>query len=879
MGQASGFIRKLGMLIRRKRFRSELDEEMAFHRAEQQRDLEAAGMSQRQARQAATKQFGNAMRLREQSQEVIGFRLESVWQDIRYAFRQIVRSPGFTLTVVITLALGIGATTSIYTLVYATLLRSLPYPEADRILHLEDLRLQGQSTGGLVGVPRFFDVMARSRSFESIGYFYFDHPTLIAGTQLPMPVKAVGANSQFWQLFGVQPLLGRTFDERDCIPNAPDAVVLSYSAWQQLFGGDQSVIDRPVLLDQKQATIVGVMPASFQMPRGIDLWRPSHFTPTQFGDYRHEGTRFINVYARLKPGVTAQAAQVDLATIGGQLQREHPATDAMWQFRSESLREDLYGAARPALLVLMIASGFLLLIACINVANLLLSRATGREREVALRRALGASERRILLQFLTESTLLTLIGGTLGLAASYALIRMIGTKLPGSLGAPGFVAINWPVAAFALSLSACAGLAFGLAPAWQNRRVELNAALKRGETRLTGSTGSGLRHAFISIQVGLSLMLLVGASLLAQSLWNLMKSPLGFNPDHLLTFAVNLPWNAKAAAIRNFYAGVQQGIEALPGVMAVGQIDALPTTDWHLRSNFDADWLPRIANHPAINAEDRHIAGDYLRAAGTPLLAGRTFTERDFDIKDTPILVNQELVRQYLPGGNPIGRHLTVVGGDSFEIVGVVGNVRGTAGSIAQAVGPEVYWPADDEQGVGQRSFVVRSHVPAEELTRAIRELVHRVDPNQAVANVKTMDDLISTSIAQPRFNMALLVSFAGIALVLACVGIYGVVAYSVALRRQEIGVRMALGATRGQISMLFLQRTLAAALIGVACGGAATLLVTRLLRSQLYGVEPNNPMTFLIAVLLLLMPVLVASLRPALQAASVDPVEALRTE
>ena len=871
--------RKLALLLRRDRFRSELDEEMAFHREQSQSEFEVAGMPPKQARQAARRQFGNETKLREQSHEIVGFRLESVGRDVRYAFRQLMRSPGFAFTAILTVALGIGATTSIYTLVYATLLRSLPYPGADRILHIEDVRLQGRSTGGLVGLPRFFDVSARSRSFESLGYFYFDHPTLIAGTQLPMPVKAAVTNGQFWQLFGVQPLLGRSFNERDCIPNAPDAVVLSYAAWQQLFGGDRSVIDRQVLLDQKQAMIVGVMPPSFRIPNGIDLWRPSHFTSSQFGSYRHEGTRFINVYARLKPGITAQAAQADLKAIGGQLQREHPATDAIWQFGSESLRDNLYGAARPALLVLLIASGFLLLIACINVANLLLSRATVREREVALRRALGASEGRILLQFLTESTLLTLIGGSFGLAASDLLVRMIGTKLPGSLGAPGFVAMNWPVACFALALSACAGIAFGLAPVWQNRRVELNAALKRGETRLAGSTGSGLRHALISIQVGLSLMLLVGASLLVQSLWNLMKSPLGFNPDHLLTFAVNMPWNTKAAAIRNFYAGVQQGIESLPGVTAVGQIDALPTTDWHLRSNFDADWLPRIANHPAINAEDRHIAGDYLRAAGTPLLAGRTFTQRDFDIKNTPILVNQELVRQYLPDGDPIGRHLIVVGGDSFEIVGVVGNVRGTAGSIAQAVGPEVYWPADAEQGVGQRSFVVRSHVPPEELTKAIRELVHRVDPQQAVANVRTMDDLISTSVAQPWLNMALLVSFAAIALVLACVGIYGVVAYSVAQRRQEIGVRMALGATRRQISMLFLRRTIAAALIGLVGGGMATLMVTRLLRSQLYGVEPNNPMTFLIAIFLLLTPVLVASLRPALQAASVDPVEALRME
>jgi putative ABC transport system permease protein len=877
MAGISGFFRRLWLLIRRDRFNRELAEEMAFHRAQQQRDFEAAGMSPKQARQAASRQFGNGLKLREQSHAMVAFHWESLWLNLHYAIRQLIRSPGFAFTVILTLALGVGATTSIYTLVYATLLRDLPYPDGNRIVHIQDVRPHGRSTGGLVGVPRFFDLSARNKSFESLGYFYFDHPTMIVGAQLPMPVKAVAANGQFWNLLGVQPLLGRTFNDADTLPNVPDAVVLSYAMWQQAFGLDRSVIGRQILLDQKSATIVGVMPQSFQMPSGIDLWRPSHFQAGQFS-YRGEGTRFANVYARMKPGIAIEAAQADLKVIGDRLQVEYPGTDAAWQFSSESLRDNLYGASRPALLILLMASAFLLLIACINVANLLLSRATVRERDVALRRTLGASEGRILLQFLTEGVLLSLTGGLIGLGAAFLVLRTLGARLPGRLAMAGMNGLHWPVALFAVALSVCTGIAFGLTPAWQNRYVELNTALKRGETRLTGSTGSRLRNAFISVQVGLSLILLAGASLLAQSLWNLMKFPLGFNPENLLTFSVNLPWNAKTAEIRNFFGGVQQGIESLPGVVAAGQIDALPTADWHLRSNFDADWLPRIANRPAINAEDRHIGGDYLRATGTALVAGRAFIGSDMNTKRTPVLVNQELVRQYLPGGNPLGRHL-IVNGESFEIVGIVGNVRGTAGSIAQAVGPEVYWPADDDQGVVERSFVVRSSIPSEQLMNAIRELVHRVDPHQAVTNVKTMEELIDASVAQPRLNMALLVAFAGIALLLACVGIYGVVAYSVAQRRQEIGVRMALGATRGQISMLFLRRTLAAALVGMVCGGAATLLMTRLLRSQLYGVEPNDPMTFLIAVLLLLMPVLAASLRPALKAASVDPVEALRTE
>jgi predicted permease len=357
-----------------------------------------------------------------------------------------------------------------------------------------------------------------------------------------------------------------------------------------------------------------------------------------------------------------------------------------------------------------------------------------------------------------------------------------------------------------------------------------------------------------------------------------MKSPLGFEPDHLLTFDINLPWESKTDVVRDLYVSLEERFSSLPGITAVGQIDALPTADWHLRSNFDADWLPRVADKPAINAEDRHIAGDYLRAMGTPLLAGRVFTEHDQEPKSKSIMINQQLAQQYLPGGNAIGRHL-IVGSESFEIVGVIANVRGTAGSIAKNVGPEVYWPANADAGVVTRSFVVRSHVPPEQLIKAIQEQVHQVDPRQAIANVGTMDDLLDKAVAQPRLYMALVAFFAVIALLLACVGIYGVVAYSVAQRTQEIGVRMALGATRGQISRHFMRRALTSAVIGLAGGNGCALLLTRLLRSQLYGVEPNSPLIYLGSIALLLVPAVLATLRPALAAASVNPTEALRAE
>ncbi|QNI33910.1 ABC transporter permease [Alloacidobacterium dinghuense] len=872
------FFRKLWLFARREKFHRDLEEEMSFHRDQVEEEFRSRGMGLEAARHAARRGLGNDLRLREQSHESVAFWFERFFSDCRYAVRQFLKAPGFALAVVLTLALGIGATTTIFTLVYATLLRNLPYPEADRILHIADMRLQGQSTAGLVAVPRFFDLRARSRSFAAVSFFYFDHPTMVAEGQLPMAMKAVGTDGQFWNVLGVQPLLGRTFNDQDDQPNVPDAIVLSYPFWQQHFGGDPGVIGRQVSLDQKTATVVGVMPASFHLPNGIELWRPAHFDPADWGKYRGEGTRFINVFARLRPGVSMQLAQNDLQRIDEQLAHEHPDTDGVWQFHGETLRDDMYGELRPALLVLLIASGFLLLIACMNVANLLLSRATAREREVVLRRALGASEWRLRLQFLTESTLLSLAGGCIGLVSTYALVRTAGTRLPGRLGTPGTIAMNWPIVWFAVALSVVTGIAFGLAPALKRVYGDLSTGLKRNESRLAGAAGNGVRSAFIAVQVGLSLVLLVGACLLAESLWRLVKSPLGFEPDHLLTFAINLPWDSKQDVVRNFYANVQQRIESLPGVAAVGQIDALPTVDWHLRSNFDADWLPRIANKPAISAEDRHIAGSYLGAMGTPLLAGRALTASDAEAKVTPIMINQQLVRQYLPNGNPIGRHL-MIGKDAFEIVGVMSDVRGTAGSIAKTVGPEVYFPADGDHGVVVRSFVVRSHVPPEQLIKAIREQVHQVDAQQAIANVSTMDSLLDKAVAQPRLNMAMVALFAVIALALACVGIYGVVAYSVAQRTQEIGVRMALGATRGKILRHFMRHVLHSALVGLLGGIVCAFLLTRLLRSQLYGVEPNNLLVYLGSVALLLIPVVLATLRPALAAASVNPVEALRNE
>jgi putative ABC transport system permease protein len=528
--------------------------------------------------------------------------------------------------------------------------------------------------------------------------------------------------------------------------------------------------------------------------------------------------------------------------------------------------------------VLFTASGFVLLVACINVANLLLARAAVREREVALRRALGASERRIRLQFLTEGALLATSGGIAGLGLTFLLVRTMAAKLPGRLGSNGIVQMNWPIVGFAFGLAVACGIVFGLAPAIRNRDAALNIGLKQGGMQPSGEAVGWGRNIFVSIQVALSLVLLVGATLLGESLWKLVKSPLGFVPERVLTFRLVLPWGARPDVARNFYADVQQRLEALPGVIAVGQTSALPTEDWHLRATFDADWLPQTDHHDAVNAEIRSISGDFLGALATPLLSGRELTAGDGISKPQRVMVNRTFAQQYLPGGNIIGRHLADATGP-LEIVGVISDVRGTGGSIAGKVGPEVYFSTDGIHPVTRRSFVVRSQVPPEQLIQSVREQVHQVDPQQAVADVAMMDELLDKAVAQPRFNTALIVVFAVLTLLLACVGIYGVAAWVVAKRFREIGVRMALGATRGQILLLFLSRALKASIVGIIAGIAAAFPLTYFLRSQLYGVTAGNPWVYAVSIPVLLLPVLIATLRPALQAASINPVEALRTE
>ena len=479
---------------------------------------------------------------------------------------------------------------------------------------------------------------------------------------------------------------------------------------------------------------------------------------------------------------------------------------------------------------------------------------------------------------MTENLLLALSGGVFGLALAYGAVKLLVARFPGRLAATG-LSLDWPVVVFAFVTASATAILFGLPAALRSSRAGLTGGLKQGESRVVGHAGLRFQNLLIALETGLSVVLVAGALLLGQSLWHLLNRSLGFSPDQVLTFGVSLPRTSDVERTRRFFKDVQQRVASLPGVIAVGQISALPGVDWHLRSTFDVDWLPRTANRDAVNVEDRGVAGDYWKALRIPLLAGRTPNEQDRIRKHPVALVNQQFVRRYSSDGQSpsvLGRHL--IGPlEPYEIVGVVGDVRGTAGPLARQAGPEVYFPTDGFSNF--RSFVVRTTIPPENLVRAIREEVKAVDSTQAIRDVRLLGDVLNESAVQPRLNLGVFLVFATVALVLACVGIYGVIAFAVSQRTAEIGVRMALGATSLQILRLFLLQALGWSVAGLLLGELASLLLSRLIRSQLYAMSPNDPWTLGIAAILLMVPVCLAAMRPAWTAASTNPVEALRAD
>jgi len=868
--------RKLLFLFRRHRFESELAEEMQHHL-----NLKThAGGGNEEARYRARREFGNSMQLRERSRELWAWRgLEELAQDLHYAIRMLRRSPGFTTIAVLTLALGVGANTAVFSVVNTVLLRPLPYPESERLVQMWSTNPNADRWGIWTAYPRFVDWRRQSTSFEEMAAVRTWVINLSGGDH-PEALFAVVTSSQLFNVLRVQPMLGRTFLPEEDQPGHDRVIILSYSLWQRRFSSERAVIGRAIDIDRQSYTVIGVMPRDFRFPPnltaayGIDAWLPPAPDPSR--DERVSNNYYV--VARLKRGVSAAHAQAEMDAINHGLAEQH-FEDRGMGVKVSGWQQQVGGEVRPALLILMVAIALVLLIACANVANLLLARGAARQREAAVRQALGAGRARLIRQLLTESALLAVFGGAGGLLIAYRAIDVLLRLAPG-IPRLAETTIDPHVLLFTGALTLATGLIFGVVPVLQGSKIDLHDALKESGTRLTaGSTRARMRSVLVIAEMALALMLLAGAGLLVRSFVSVQEIDPGFNAKNLLTATVMLPPSKYPEPWRQaaFFREVMERIASIPGVESAGGADSAP-----MLSN-DAGPVSIEGHEPRpgemeIHAERPKITPDYFRAMGMRLLRGRTFTWADNESAPQVAMINEAAARQYWPNEDAMGKRVRLDDGGTAwrQVIGVVGDVR--QDGLAKAGRPEVYAPLA-QSPVPYMVLAVRTRVAPESLVGAVRRAVKAVDKDQPLFQIQTMQQVVDDSVSGRRFQMSLLAIFASVALGLAAIGIYGLMSYSVSQRVHEIGIRMALGAKRAEILRLVVGQGMLLAMIGVALGIGGALLLTRFLSGLLYGVGANDPVTFLGVAVLLSTVAALASFIPAWRAARIDPMEALRYE
>jgi putative ABC transport system permease protein len=800
--------------------------------------------------------------------------MQILWQDLRYALRTLSRSRGFAAAAILTLALGIGANSAIFSLVNGVLLRPLPYPAPEQLMTIWGFYPStGRSTASL---PDFHDWRERSRSFSDMAAVYGTLFTITSGGE-PEQLAGSRVTANFFRMLGVEPALGRGFlPEEEQVGGNDDVVVLSHGLWQRRFGSDPSIVGRQVELNSRPYTVVGVAPANFRLLQSVDAWAP--FRADTGGNRRSE---YLEVYGRLKPGITPAQAQAELSGIARQLAAEYPETNASWTtLEVLPLKEFQVGDVRRALLVFSVAVGLVLLIACANVANLLLARAAAREREIAVRVALGAGRWRLMRQLLTESTLLAVIGGLAGVALATWAVDGLRVGAAGMLPRMDEVRVDGAAVAFSLGLSVLTGLLFGLVPALRVGSGMVHDTLREG-TR--GAPGTGVARALSGLvlgEVALAMVLLVGAGLLVRSFAELTRIDPGFQSKGVLTFGIILP-PAKfpePEKLPALYDRVLERMSALPGVSAVGLGNNLPM---HGASYITFSIEGRVP--PPDVGEDLQpfaVSPGHFRTLRIPLRSGRLLEPTDGPTAPYVAVVNEELVRRFLPGRDPLGARIAFGdGSDStawMTIVGVVGNVAQE--DLAAKPYPQIYFSVAQAP---RRSLWVSLRTAGDPLALAgaVRRALASVDPALPLRDLRTMDDRVAENIAQPRLSVAVLALFAGIALLLAAVGLYGVLSYAVAQRTREIGIRLALGADGGAVQRLIVRQGMQPALLGIAVGLGGAFALTRLMRSLLYGVSAADPLTYAGVALFLGAVALAAAWMPARRAARLDPISALRAE
>jgi putative ABC transport system permease protein len=802
--------------------------------------------------------------------------METLLQDIRYGVRMLIKNPGFSVVAVIALALGIGANAAIFSVVNAVLLRPLPYDDPDRLMVIRETKLP-QFPEFSVAPGNFLDWQKQNTVFERLVAMNSPGFNLI-GAGEPELLQGMRVTDGFFAMLGARPQIGRDFTPEEDQPGHNNVVILSYGLWQRRFGGDPGILDQAITLSGQSYTVVGVMPQAFRFGgRAIELWTPMAFTPQQA---QQHGGHYLQAMGRLKPGVSLEQARSEMSAIAGRLAEQYPDEDTGWDVKVVPALEFAVRSIKLALWVLLGAVAFVLLIACANVANLLLARAASRQKEIAIRTALGAGRWRVVRQLLTESVLLALAGGAVGLLLAVWGMDLLLSLAPGNLPRMKDVSLDGPVLIFTAGVTLLTGLVFGLVPALQASKPNLNETLKdagRGSTE--GGRRQVIRSVMVVTEVAVALVLLVGAGLMIKSFMRLQKVDPGFNPDNALTAVMSLPQKKYKDSDQGaaFYKQLVEKVSALPGVEAAGASCALPfDSDFVL--GFDIQGRPPYSPGDEPNTNYYSVTPDYFKAMGIPLLRGRLFTEHDTKGANRVAVINETMVKRFFPDEDPIGKRIHVTNGPVVyrEIVGVVGDVKQYG--LDQEATAQTYEPFA-QQPFSFATLVVRTAGDPSSLSSAIRSEVLSIDKEQPVASTKPLSQLVSESISQQRFSMLLLGVFAAVALMLAVVGIYGVMSYSVTQRTHEIGIRMALGASQRDVIRLIVGHGMLLTLIGVAIGLAASFVLTRVMSALLFGVSVTDLTTFAIFSAALTAVALAACAVPARRALKVDPMVALRYE
>ncbi len=803
-----------------------------------------------------------------------------IWQDLRFGVRMLVKNPGFTVVAVIALALGIGANSAIFSVVNTILLRPLPYKDPDGLVMVWEDDTKHGYPRDTPAAANYIDWRNQNQVFEGMAAIA-DMSFNLTGVGEPERVDGVRASANLFPLLGVEPQLGRTFSTEEDQPGGPHVVVMSHGLWQRRFGADVKIIGQPISLNGESFTVVGVMPPQFKFPRNeVELWVPIAFTSEEAASRRRH---YLQVIARMKPGITLQQAQAEMKAIAARLQQQYP-DNADLGAAVTSLHEHVAGDIKPALLVLLGAVGFVLLVACANVANLLLARAAGRQKEISIRVALGASRLRLIRQFLTESILLAVLGGGVGLLLSVWGVNMLKAFIPESISQARAITIDAKVLLFTLLVSLLTGLIFGLAPTTQASKFNLNETLKEGgRDSAAGSRGNRIRGLLVITEVAVSLILLIGAGLLINSFMRLRNVDPGFRADNLLTMQVVLPEPKYSEPARRsaFYTELLGRLESLPGVKSAAVTTNLPLYRQGNSIGITIEGRPAPPPSQVPIVVTRVISPHYFRTMGIQLVQGREFNEHDRAGSGEVVVISETMARRFWPGEDPLGKRLAAGRPESpddwITVVGVVKDVRQF--ELDAVPKPQMYLTYEQADFFEPRDLVVSTNVDPLSLAGTVRQTVWEIDRDQPVSNIRTMEAILAESVARQRFSMLLLGIFAALALILAAVGIYGVMSYSVAQRTREFGIRMALGAQKSDVLKLAVGGGLKLVLIGVAIGLVAAFILTRVMSSLLFGVSATDPTTFITISLVLISVALLASYIPARRATEVDPMIALRYE